>query len=131
MTASLNTAQPLELDQAQSSPVAPATVPNRRNAIRSARLVDAQLTSMGSTTSIGCRMVDISENGAYVSAFTSANLHVGQRFQIELSKESDAPDLASALCQGCYATVVRTERRSSEEGLAIGAGLRFDRPIFL
>jgi len=86
---------------------------------------------MGSTTAIDCRMIDISENGAYISAFASANLSVGQRFQIELTNDSDAPDLASALCQGCYATIVRTERRPSEMASAMGAGLRFDRPIYL
>ncbi len=135
MTATVNTFQSLDLSEPLASPlvspVVSAVTQNRRNALRTSRPVDAQLTSMGSLTAIGCRMVDISENGAYVSAFASANLSVGQRFQIELSKESDAPDLASALCQGCYATIVRTERRVSDGDSAIGAGLRFDRPIYL
>ncbi len=131
MTASANTVHLVGLSEAVAAPPVSITTQNRRSSLRINRSVDAQLTCMGSAVAIDCRVVDISEDGAYVSAISPANLSVGQRYQIELAEESDAPDLASALCQGCYATIVRTDRRPSQEGSAIGAGLRFDRPIYL
>jgi hypothetical protein len=73
---------------------------------------------------------DISEGGLYVRVPLSRSLGVGERCEVRLSDPSGATPACLA-GETCYATVVRTEVVTSGSETFLGAGLRFDRPLFL
>jgi hypothetical protein len=102
---------------------------DRRCAPRKSPDVAAQLRLMGVTESQACDVADISEGGLFVFVPLAYGLNVGQRCEVQLSARNPA-----ARCPTddiCYATVVRTEMVSDDSGRFLGAGLRFDQPLFL
>ena len=108
-----------------------AVADDRRFAERITREVPVRLVASGRGSGSRCILTDISEGGARVQLPASAGLTVGQRLEISLADESDAPDLVEHLSSGCYATIVRTERCDSQTPAMFEAGLRFDQPLML
>lgn len=103
---------------------------DRRASMRHPRKLKAILLGRGLDDGLTCMTTDISEGGICVQVSDTSGLTVGQRYEVLLSEESDAPDLACFLCGGCFATVVRTERGAVASPGALGAGLRFDQPLY-
>ena len=101
---------------------------DRRCAPRVQRSLAAQVRPVELTEPHRCEVEDISEGGLFVLVPLSYGLNVGQRCEITLSAG------ASCVCptdETCYATVVRTEVIAADSGKRLGAGLRFDQPLFL
>lgn len=84
---------------------------------------------MGLSESQCCNVQDISEGGLFVCVPYSYGMNVGQRCEIRFS--STHSSTACPTEETCYATVVRTEVIASDSGKRLGAGLRFDQPLFL
>lgn len=106
-----------------------ALLDDRRCAPRMQRPLAAEVRPVGLSESHRCDVEDISEGGLFVSVPFSYGLNVGQRCEIQF-----APVQSPAQCptsETCYATVVRTEVIATETGKRLGAGLRFDQPLFL
>lgn len=102
---------------------------DRRCAPRKCSPLAAQVRLMGMTESQRCDVSDISEGGLFVFVPLAYGLNVGQRCEVQLSAKHPA-----ACCptdDTCYATVVRTEVVAADTGKLLGAGLRFDQPLFL
>ena len=98
---------------------------DRRVAPRVQRPLAAEVRPVGLTESHRCNVEDISEGGLFILVPLSYGLNVGQRCEIQLQNVT----CTSGDC--CYATVVRTEVIASDAGRQLGAGLRFDQPLFL
>lgn len=108
---------------------AQVSIDDRRCAAREQRPLAAEVRLVGLAESHRCDVEDISEGGLFVSVPFSYGMNVGQRCEVFLSSAH-----ASASCptsEACYATVVRTEVIDSDNGKRLGAGLRFDQPLFL
>lgn len=103
-----------------------ALLDDRRCAPRMQRPLAAEVRPVGLGESHRCDVEDISEGGLFVSVPLSYGLNVGQRCEVQF-----APATHSPTSETCYATVVRTEVIASETGKRLGAGLRFDQPLFL
>lgn len=101
---------------------------DRRCAPRQCPPLAAEVRLMGGTESQACEVADISEGGLFVFVPLSYGLNVGQRCEVQLSAKS--PTAKCPMDAPCYATVVRTEFISSGSGKLLGAGLRFDQPLF-
>ena len=82
----------------------------------------ATVIGIGATDVFRCTTDDISESGLYVQLPVSSGLRVGQRCEVVLPDDS---------AEGLYATVVRTEPIAKGPSPLVGAGLRFDQPLFL
>ena len=107
-----------------------AAVAERRASGRIRAALHAKLTGVGSGGTLSCTATDIGAGGMYVRAPASSGLAVGQRYEVLLSERSaEASQLAKLMGEGCYATVVRTDRPASPGGDIVGGGLRFDRPL--
>ena len=104
---------------------------DRRLAPRSAQSLYARLTPLGATSAIAGKTENLGEQGFFVLVADQKNLTVGQRCEVELMNEDGETRLSALPIEGCYATVVRTEVITSSEGRCLGAGLRFDQPLFL
>lgn len=100
----------------------PPGMDERRAVPRVRKRLTAKVIGVGASEVFRCSTDDISENGLYVEAPLSAGLRVGQRCEIVLADEAG---------EGLYATVVRTEPIARVPTPLIGAGLRFDQPLFL
>jgi len=74
---------------------------------------------------------DISEGGLFVCLPAGAGAGVGLRCELVLSSEPGSLDCPACVGEPIYATVVRTLHVEDKGGSCIGAGLRFDMPIFL
>ena len=104
-------------------------IDDRRNSARVQKNLCAQVRLMGVGESHTCDVEDISEGGLFVCVPYSYGMNVGQRCEVRFSA---LPSSASGPTdETCYATVVRTEVIASESGKRLGAGLRFDQPLFL
>jgi len=104
------------------------SVDDRRCAQREQLPLAAEVRPVGVTEPHHCDIEDISEGGLFVFVPLSYGLNVGQRCEVVLSSMR-----ASVSCptdEVCYATVVRTEVIVGESGKRLGAGLRFDQPLF-
>ena len=102
---------------------------DRRYAPREQRPLAAEVRLVGVVESHRCDVEDISEGGLFVFVPLSYGMNVGQRCEVSLSSAH-----ASGSCptdEVCYATVVRTEVIACDSGKRLGAGLRFDQPLFL
>ncbi|MBI4717626.1 MAG: PilZ domain-containing protein [Planctomycetes bacterium] len=108
-----------------------AVAEERRGSMRVCRRVETKLIGRGLEQGVFCTTSDISEGGLFVRLPANAGVAVGQRFEVVLPDESQAPDLAGFMSGGCYATIVRTERPREAASDLIGVGLRFDQPLFL
>lgn len=101
----------------------------RRGTERQARRLEVTVRPIGFSVSLVGRARDLSEGGVYLLMESPSTLCVGQRCELELTPAGDAP---AHLCGEChYATVVRTEPVTHGEASMLGAGLRFDQPLFL
>ena len=102
---------------------------DRRCASREHRPLAAEVRPFGLKDSHRCDVEDISEGGLFVFVPLSYGLNVGQRCEVQFT--STHPSKYCPTDETCYATVVRTEVIESDSGKKLGAGLRFDQPLFL
>lgn len=120
-----------EGNQSSSSGVAvmdvSAVVDERRSCRRSRRDVTMNLRTMGRSDVHCCSARDISEGGLYVCVPVEYGLTVGRRVEVAFADDGESPSFAG---ESYYATVVRTTRLADAAEDLIGAGLRFDRPLF-
>jgi len=115
-----------KLFDAETSTQGPVSQPpgmdERRAVPRVRKRVTAKVISVGAAEVFRCTANDINENGLYVEVPLSAGFRVGQRCEIVLTDDSG---------EGHFATVVRTEPIPQGQTPLVGAGLRFDQPLFL
>ena len=107
------------------------TYEERRTSERNCRKLVARLAGLRGRAEVRCPAENISENGMYVRVPMGCGLAVGERYEVALAEESSPSQSDNLIGEGCYATVVRTERLERESGDLVGAGLRFDQPLFL
>lgn len=102
---------------------------DRRCAPRLQRPLSAEVRPVGLSEAHCCDIEDISEGGLFVYVPLSYGLNVGQRCEVMINPAKS--EVSCSLTEICYATVVRTEVIDCETGKRLGAGLRFDHPLFL
>jgi hypothetical protein len=108
-------------------------VEDRRFAQRVQKRLTAHVVGFASAAdrTLACPVADISEGGLFLCVPGDAKVTVGQRCEVVLKPQSapgDSPDCAG---EPVFATVVRTAPVSQGTAKLIGAGLRFDQPIYL
>jgi hypothetical protein len=103
----------------------------RRVAPRLKRPLFAELRPLGLNQAHRCSIGDISEGGLFVCAPLSYGLNVGQRCEVQFSALGGRDPSLCPTDGPCYATVVRTEVIAEGSKKLLGAGLRFDQPLFL
>ena len=106
----------------QGSVSQPPGMDERRAVPRVRKRVTVKVIGVGAAVVFRCSTDDISENGLYVQLPLSSGLRVGQRCEVVLTDDAG---------EGLYATVVRTEPIAQDPAQLVGAGLRFDQPLFL
>lgn len=106
-------------------------VEERRASKRADRKVTLQLKGMGCTETHLYTTKDICEGGLFLHVPVENGLAVGQRVEVVLGDETESPRPLSFAGETHYATVVRTELLAEAAKPTIGAGLRFDQPLFL
>lgn len=74
---------------------------------------------------------DLSEDGLFLHVPVSYGLTVGQRYEVVLGDEPGLGEPSPLCGERRYATVVRTEPVHQGAARLVGAGLRFDQPLFL
>lgn len=109
----------------------PSRIDERRNSKRVPRRLTAFVTALGSSEGICCITENISEGGAYILAPTDCGLCLGHRCEVVLQDEIGGALWACYSDPGAYATIVRTECTQLSGEKTIGAGLRFDQPLYL
>ena len=107
---------------AQGSVNQPPGMDERRAVPRVRKRFTAKVIGVGAAEVFRCSTDDISENGLYVQLPLSSGLRVGQRCEVVLTDDAG---------EGHYATVIRTEPIAQGPTPLVGAGLRFDQPLFL
>ena len=113
----------LNVESITRSPVnQPPGMDERRALPRVLKRVTAKVIGVDAAEVFRCTTNDINENGLYVEVPLSAGFRVGQRCEIVLTDDTG---------EGHYATVVRTEPIPQGQTPLVGAGLRFDQPLFL
>ncbi len=113
----------LSVDSIARNPVnQPPGMDERRAVPRVRKQLTAKVIGVGAAEVFRCSTNDISENGLYIQLPLSSGLRVGQRCEVVLADDAD---------QGLYATVVRTEPIALGSTPLVGAGLRFDQPLYL
>ncbi len=110
---------------------ASAVAEERRDTERTAVAVSVRLVGLGNTVAVACSAADVSEGGMCLRAPVESGLQVGQRCELTVAAGVDSTGLTSALAGQHFATVVRTERVIVGASPMIGAGVRFDQPLFL
>lgn len=100
----------------------PPGMDERRAVPRVRKRFTAKVIGVGAAELFRCSTDNISENGLYVEVPLAAGLRVGQRCEVVLTDDSG---------EAHYATVVRTEPIVQAPTPLVGAGLRFDQPLFL
>lgn len=110
---------------------APVAVEERRTSNRIHRKLSIRLAVIGWTEVRSCAAEDVSEGGLYLRVLAGYGLGVGQRCEVSFVEETESHELSNVAGILCYATVVRTEVIPAASGDLIGAGLRFDQPLFL
>ena len=107
-------------------------VEERRASGRIHAKLPANLNGVGLTGTLRCTATDIGAGGMYVRAPAASGLAVGQRYEVMPSgPEAETSQLARFIGEGCYATVVRTERLTNPGEPVVGGGLRFDQPLVM
>ncbi len=104
---------------------------DRREANRESQCVRITLSARGWSESQSCSTQDLSESGLYVRLPVACGLSVGQRCEVGFEGNVDPAKPSCAAGETRYATVVRTDAISPASDKRIGAGLRFDQPLFL
>ena len=113
----------LNIETATQTPVLqPPGMDERRSTPRFRKRLTAKIIGVGAAEVFRCTTEDISDNGLYVQVPLASGLRVGQRCEVVL------PDDVG---ESHYATVVRTEPIAKAPDPIVGAGLRFDQPLFL
>ena len=105
-------------------------VEERRASKRADRKVTLQLKGMGCNETHLYTTKDICEGGLFLHVPMESGLAVGQRVEVVLEDETESPEPPSFAGETHYATVVRTELLAEAAKPTIGAGLRFDQPLF-
>lgn len=108
-----------------------ATVDDRRIAARFASKLGVTLTAMGSAKAHPCRAEDLSEGGLFVHLPAELGLSVGQRCEVRFPANPDSPKFSNCAGETRYATIVRTQMLEDAPKKMLGAGLRFDQPLFM
>ncbi len=126
---------PTKFDNAPTATVdaiapAGAAIDERRTAKRLVRELSVNLTGMGCTEGHRCTADDISESGVYLRVPKGYDLVVGQRCEVSFGSVAASAELSCLTGATCYATVVRTRRDLGGARQVMGAGLRFDQPLF-
>ena len=119
--------QPLELGKIPAS----GATRERREASRLSTAPALRVVPLGGTTVYRCQADNVSEGGLYVKMPMDCILSVGQRCEVTFTEQQPMADAASLAGLTCYATVVHTEQLIASPKPLVGAGLRFDRPLFL
>lgn len=109
---------------------ASAAVDERRATSRFESVVTINLTSMGSSDVHHCAVEDVSEDGLFVLVPAQCGLMVGNRVEVVFANVAQAPSLSMLAGESCFATVVRTAALEHNSPELVGAGLRFDQPLF-
>ncbi len=113
----------LNIESMSKDPVTqPPGMDERRLVPRIRKRVTAKVIGMDVAEVFRCATDDISASGLYVRLPLSSGLRVGQRCEVVLADDAG---------EGHYATVVRTEPIAKSPTPLVGAGLRFDQPLFL
>ncbi len=73
---------------------------------------------------------DLSACGVYLRVPADYGLTVGQRCEVNFASETGSQGASFPVGETCYATVVRTEHCRVGTDPMVGAGLRFDQPLF-
>jgi len=105
----------------------------RRFSRRLRESLTAKLIGLGASDVISGDALDVSEGGVFVHLPYDSGVRVGQRYEVMLSccgATGRSSDLANCLGESCYATVVRTELLLKSASPGLGAGMRFDQPLF-
>ena len=111
--------------------VTSAVADERRATTRLPWNLSLKLTGLGRTEVHRCATHDISEGGLYVRVPAKSGLAVGQRCEVLFEDNVDSAKPSSVVGEMRYATVVRTQRLTEGSTRVVGAGLRFDQPLFL
>ncbi len=99
--------------------------------LRASRKLSVTLTAMGCSDGTCCTADDICEGGLYLRVPAVYGLTVGQRCAVNFGEQPESSGVSFLEGQTCYATVVRTEHGADGPEQMLGAGLRFDQPLFL
>ena len=110
---------------------ATAAVEDRREANRESQSVRITLSARGWSESQTCATQDLSETGLYVRLPANCRLSVGQRCEVGFEGSADPSKPSCVAGEIRYATVIRTDAIAPASAKQIGAGLRFDQPLFL
>ena len=119
------------IEPGESRSFSDATVAERRLTRRIQTCPSLAMTALGSPRSHKCVAIDISETGLFVQLPVEHQPAVGQRFELTFTDESPSAELPNLAGLTCYATVVRTKRCVTGPETTVGAGLRFDHPLYL
>ncbi len=119
-----------DIDEGFSS-AAPTAIKERRSAERLRQEVAITVTPMGHEYGIGCLAEDISTGGVFVHLPIELKLEVGRRVEVTVGESDSSRNTGRFEGETCFATVIRTEQRGPSAGQAVGAGLRFDHPLFV
>lgn len=113
----------LNVESISKGPVnQPPGMDERRAVPRIRKRVTAKVISTDAAEAFRFTTNDINENGLYMEVPLTAGFRVGQRCEVVLSDDAR---------ESIYATVVRTEPLAKGPTPLIGAGLRFDQPMFI
>lgn len=103
----------------------------RRGTPRRRPPLSAEVRPLGLAEAHRCSVGDISEGGLFLCVPLSFGLNVGQRCEVLFSTLVAADSSLCPTDEPCYATIVRTEVIHEGSKKLLGAGLRFDQPLFL
>lgn len=78
-----------------------------------------------------CVAEDLSASGVFVYVPADSGLAVGNRVEVTLGGISGVGEASNLCGEKRYATVVRTQECKEADRPLLGAGLRFDQPLFL
>lgn len=107
-----------------------AVVEDRRSVVRVCCKVSVRLTAVGCCEGLACLVEDLSEDGLYVQVPAKYGMAVGKRVEVVFADEADSPAPAGLAGEICYATVIRTATLADDARHMVGAGLRFDQPLY-
>jgi hypothetical protein len=119
-----------DIDEGFSSG-AQTAIEERRCAERLRQEVAITLTPMGHECGIGCHAEDISAGGVFVHLPIELKLEVGRRVEVSVGETDSSRNTGRFEGETCFATVIRTEQRGPGAEHVVGAGLRFDHPLFV
>jgi hypothetical protein len=106
-------------------------VDERRASRRSGRRINVTLAGLGAGDGLRCVSEDICAGGLYVHVPAGSGLSVGNRVEVTFGDEVESSVPSPFRGESCFATVVRTKSHSQESPATLGAGLRFDQPLYL